>query len=208
LKNECTICKCKISSKVQRCKTCLAEIRKTKEGTYRAFRESVRSKTLRIYKKYKSFINPQDLPIGLRQYHIDHKTSISEAFLLGWTIEQQRPQITFRFCGGMTTYPKGRNQRLIVKGFNRIGDSMNFNAVVSRGSCGEPNGPGLTGCHKMQCPDAGAHFLFTQVKINFNIDRVDVGPTGIGPCGPIKFVVVRSWGESVNLQAGRGRLAQ
>lgn len=44
------------------------------------YRQAARSKSYRIYKKFKDIINPLNLKLGKRAYHLDHKYSIHDGF--------------------------------------------------------------------------------------------------------------------------------
>lgn len=44
------------------------------------YKKQARALTAKTYKKYKSVINPNNLPIGRGKYHIDHKYSLHEGY--------------------------------------------------------------------------------------------------------------------------------
>lgn len=68
--------------------TCAIRYRTKDCSVYQEYLRKVRNITSSNYRKLAGMINPHGLPVGKLQYHVDHKTTIFEAYQRGWLPER------------------------------------------------------------------------------------------------------------------------
>lgn len=77
-------------------------------NTFKGYVKEVRCLTNENYRKHKKIINPKNHKRGLKDYHVDHITSIVEAFKHGWTAERTAAVENLQMLPWKDNLSKGR----------------------------------------------------------------------------------------------------